>query len=189
VAAPKPKPAATTSTTHVVTHSSDNPSEAPVTKAYVSTAVGDEPKYLRLPSINAGGYIIKVGIDQNSQVASPGNVNFAGWYVNSLKPGQLGLSIIDGHVDGKKGPGIFLRLAKLKPADTYDVELANGTKLQYAVQRVSSLKVADVPAALFAHDPSIDSQLNLITCYGTFNYQSGEYDQRTIVVSKLIKQI
>jgi hypothetical protein len=42
-----------------------------------------------------------------------------------------------------------------------------------------------VPAVLFAHDPSIDSQLNLITCYGKFNYQSGQYDERSIVVSKL----
>jgi sortase A len=182
-AGPKPKMSAPT---NVITHSSANPSEAPVTSSYVSTAIGNEPKYISLPSINAAGYIVKVGIDQYNQVAAPGNVNVAGWYVNSLKPGQAGLSIIDGHVDGKKGPGIFLKLAELVAGDLYEVDLANGTKLTYQVQRVSTLKVADVPTVLFAHDPEIASQLNLITCYGTFNYQSDQYDERSIVMSKLI---
>jgi len=173
----------TTAPTDITTHTSDTPSEKPIANTYVSAAVGDEPEYIRLPSIDAAGYITKVGIDQHNQVASPDNVNLAGWYVHSIKPGQSGLSVIDGHVDGKKGPGIFSQLNKLKPGDTYNVELANNTKVNYQVQRVSRLKVADAAAELFARDPLIDSQLNLITCYGRFNYQSGQYDERTIVVS------
>jgi LPXTG-site transpeptidase (sortase) family protein len=172
---------------NVITHSVATPSEKPITAStYVSTAVDDEPKSISLPSINASGFIQKVGIDQYGQVASPNNVQLAGWYVNSLKPGQAGLSIIDGHVDGKTEPGIFLKLAKLTSGDAFAVDLANGTKLSYQVVSVTSVKVADVPNILFAHDPSIPSQLNIITCYGTFSYQSDQYDQRTIVVSKLI---
>lgn len=177
-----------TPSTDTVQQTVDRPSEAAIPDNYTSTAVGDEPKYIHLPSIDSAGYIIKVGIDQRNQIASPNNVNLAGWYTNSLKPGQAGLSIIDGHVDGKTGPGIFLRLAKLEPGDTYTVDLANDAKLTYQVRRVTMLKVADVPAVLFAQDPAIASQLNLITCYGNFNYQSAQYDQRTIVVSELVNQ-
>jgi LPXTG-site transpeptidase (sortase) family protein len=174
---------------NVVTHTSSNPSEKPINSFnYVSTATGDEPKYISLPTIHESGYIEKVGIDQYHQVASPDNVNLAGWYVNSLTPGQDGLSIIDGHVDGKTGPGIFLRLSELKIGDNFEVDLANGKKLTYNVEQITSVKAANVPNVLFAKSPNIKSQLNLITCYGTFNYSSDQYDQRTIVVSELVSQ-
>src|SRR4051812_44501719 len=85
----------------IVMHTTDAPAEQPLTKdTYHSTAAADEPSYISLPTIQAAGYVQKMGIDQHGQVAAPNNVNLAGWYIHSLKPGEAGLSIIDGHVDG-----------------------------------------------------------------------------------------
>ncbi|HEX7963226.1 MAG TPA: class F sortase [Candidatus Saccharimonadales bacterium] len=170
---------------HVVTESAP-PSELPITKAsYVSTAGPLEPSYISLPTISAEGFVQKMGIDQRGEIATPTNVNFAGWYVNSVPPGQPGLSIIVGHLDGRTSPGIFLHLNKLKPQDTFSVALGNGTLLSYSVRTVTTTDNAHAVAALFSQDPTIKSQLNLITCGGSFSRATSSYDARVIVSAAL----
>lgn len=171
--------------TEIVTVSTDRPAEAKLT-AYHSTATGSEPKYLRLPSINAEGFIQKVGVDQNRQIAVPTNIHLAGWFTESATPGAPGLAIIDGHLDGQTLPGIFARLDQLKTADTFTVELANGTIRRFSVTSVRSLPVAQSAAVLFSQDPATANQLNLITCAGTYRESEG-YDRRVIVTSRLLK--
>ncbi len=137
----------------VLTHTTDKPSEAPVAAAtYTSTAGPTEPKFINLPTIGASGFIQKMGIDQNNQVAAPNNVNLAGWYVNSLSPGQPGLSIIDGHVNGLHGPGIFLKLSKLQVGDNFTVQLGNGTINRFIVVSVKNIDDQAATATLFARD-------------------------------------
>jgi LPXTG-site transpeptidase (sortase) family protein len=167
-----------------VHYSTSTPSEKPVTsKTYHSTAVGNQPKYIRLPSIGAEGYIQAVGLDQNGAVAAPNNVSLAGWYANMLAPGQSGLSIIDGHVDGKTTRGIFYDLHKLAAGDAFEVDLANGQVVHFAVKSVRQVAVSDAASQLFARDNDIAGQLNLITCGGTFNHAKGVYNDRVIVVA------
>jgi len=167
-----------------VTTSTDHPAET-VPATYHSTAVGTEPAYLSLPTIKAAGYIQKVGIDQNHQVAVPTNIHLAGWFVDTVKPGDPGLSIIDGHLDGRTQPGIFIDLAELKIGDIFDVRLATGDVRHFRVKSVQSLPVAQAASLLFSQDPTITRQLNLITCGGSYNKTAG-YDQRVIVTSEFI---
>ena len=171
---------------HVITKSAP-PSEQPITKAdYVSTAGPLEPNYISLPTISAEGFVQKMGIDQHGEIATPTNVSFAGWYVNSVLPGQPGLSVIVGHLDGRTSPGIFLHLDKLKPDDALSVTLGNGTKLNYNVRTVTTVDNAHTVAALFSQDSTIKSQLNLITCGGSFSRTTSSYDARVIVSTALI---
>lgn len=180
------KPKTVNGKTNVVVHSTDHPSEDPINKnTYKSTAGPIEPKYITLPTIEAEGFIEKVGVDQDKRIAVPTNIHLAGWYVEALKPGQVGLSIIDGHLDGYKHDGIFKNLAKLKAGDTYTVEKGDGSILNYKVISVQTMSVADANKKLFIKDPSIKSQLNLITCGGAFDNNKKEYDKRVIVVSEL----
>lgn len=183
----KPVQTKPTDVTDVVTRSLDNPSEVAISKeTYISTATAGEPSRISLPSIGAEGLVQKVGIDQHQAVAAPTNVHLAGWYVNSLKPGDAGLSVIDGHVDGRTERGIFYNLKKLKPNDIFTVTFGDGVEKQFVVKSLKQVSTADTPDALFAQDPSITNQLNLITCGGSFNQQTRTYDQRTIVVSALV---
>lgn len=169
----------------VVRYSTPTPSEKPATRhTYHSTAVGDQPQYITLPTIHAEGYIQAVGVDQNGAVAAPTNVTLAGWYANMLAPGKNGLSIIDGHVDGKTAPGIFYNLRKLAAGDPFEVALANGQVVPYRVKSVSQVAAASAASKLFARDTSIAGQLNLITCGGAFNRTSGVYNNRIIVVAE-----
>jgi LPXTG-site transpeptidase (sortase) family protein len=179
----KPRPAGRPSAP--VTVSAEHPSEAAIAKdTYRSTAVGAEPKYLRLPSLKAEGFVEKVGIDQHRQVAVPTNIHLAGWFSSSVTPGELGLSIIDGHLDGSRQPGIFAHLDRLKSGDQFSVELANGKTRTFLVKSVQSLSVDKTAAVLFSQIPGISRQLNLITCGGTFTKSAG-YDHRVVVSASL----
>ncbi|HEY4160982.1 MAG TPA: class F sortase [Candidatus Saccharimonadales bacterium] len=182
-----PQPAASV-TKNVVTKTLASPSKVRLTASnYTSTAAPNEPGYISLPSINSGGYVQKVGVDQYDQMAAPNNVHLAGWYVNSLLPGQAGLSVIDGHVDGYyHNQGIFGRLNELKLGDVFTVTFGNGGKKSFVVKSSQLVDANDVPGVLFAHDPTIPNQLNLITCGGDYNGVSHTYDKRTIVVSSLV---
>lgn len=172
--------------THVVTHSTLAPSEKAVTPAtYHSAAVGDQPSYIKLPTIHAEGYIQNVGIDQNGAVAAPSNVNLAGWYIDSLSPGQPGLSIIDGHVDGIKSPGIFYHLNKLAAGDPIEVDLANGQKKLFTVRSTQQLASDAAATALFGRNYQLSSQLNIITCGGTWNNSTHAYSDRIVVTAAI----
>jgi LPXTG-site transpeptidase (sortase) family protein len=139
-----------------------------------------------LPSIRAEGFIQKVGLVQQ-QIAAPSNIHLAGWYSGSQKPGQPGLSVIDGHVDGRRQqPGIFQHLAQLTPGDTFTLQTGNKNMLHYEVLRMQTVSTAEAINQLFSQDPHTPSQLNLITCSGTFNTQLQQYDKRTIVAARLV---
>lgn len=166
--------------------STDQPSEEPINKnKYRSTAGPLEPKYITLSTINAEGFVEKVGVDQNAQIAVPTNINLAGWYVEALKPGEPGLSIIDGHLDGYTYDGIFKNLARLKVGDNYIVERGDGKRLTYKVTSVTSVPADKAAVKLFTQDSAIKSQLNLITCGGKFDESNKQYENRVIVVSAL----
>ena len=170
-----------------LTYSTKTPSEKrPDKKSYVWKGDPTDPKYLSLPSIKTEGFIQKVSVDQNNQVAVPNNIYMAGWFAESAIPGAKGLSIIDGHLDGKTADGIFINLAKLKPGDVYTVEFGNGSKKQFKVLSVKSMPTDQTAAVLFSQDPAAPNQLNLITCGGSYNKKAGSYDQRVVVTSQAI---
>lgn len=165
-----------------VSYSTGDPSEVkPNPARYKWQGADDEPKYIDLPTIASGGFIQKVGVDQNKQVAVPDNIHIAGWFVDMVKPGQNGLSIIDGHVDGRGRAGIFNNLINLKQNDKFTVELGNGSKLTYKVMDVKSVKTAEAANLLFSQNPKVKKQLNLITCGGNFDTQSRQYQERVII--------
>lgn len=186
--APKPKPEVP-HPEDVVTRSVEAPAEDQIDASYSSTAKGDEPARLLISKIELTAPIQKVGIDQHGQVAVPTNINLVGWFVDGAKPGEPGLSIIDGHLDGVRGRGVFGRLAQLAPGDTITVERADKQQLAFEVFATKTTSVAEAPNWLFSQKPGIASQLNLITCAGTFDKQARNYDQRTIVSARLVEQI
>lgn len=182
-----PAPAPPPEDKNVVTHSTAAPSEEPVVKeTYASTATGNEPAIIRLPSINTAAFIQKVGIDQRGEVAVPNNIHLAGWFTQGAKPGEPGLSIIDGHVNGLSQKAVFASLPDIKVDDEFEVEQANTTILHYKVVSTKTVVASDAANFLFSQDPSISSQLNLITCIGTFDQKANTYNERFIVSAKLL---
>ena len=170
--------------TKTVVLSTDKPSEAPVSSNDFVKVPADQPQEIIIPSINVDNYIQKVGIDQNNQMAVPNNIHLAGWYVNSVKPGEPGLSIIDGHVLGRYNNAIFKDLINLKPGNTFSIIYGDNSEKLFAVKEVKLLSVDDATIYLNTKDPNIKSQLNLITCDGNFDRNSQTYDKRVVVKSE-----
>ncbi len=170
----------------VITYSTDTPDENPPGNDFKWQGDKLDPKYISLPSINAGGYLQNVGVDQNKAVAVPNNIHMAGWFVDSVRPGAMGNSIIDGHVNGRKNDGIFKNLEKLKKGDQFLVEFGDGSKKTFEVDEIVTLKTEESASVLFSQKPSIKNQLNLITCGGAFDKQLQQYSERVIAVTKAL---
>lgn len=150
------------------------------------TVPAGQPRSLRIASVGISGLIQPVGLTKTTAMAVPTNIYFAGWYTGSVRPGQPGLSIIDGHVSGRYVDGLFKNLAKVKPGAIIEVEFGDRTVKKFAV--IDQRKLPDDRAAgyLFTKRANVPAQLNLITCGGTFNKTTGRYDDRVVVVARSI---
>lgn len=169
-----------------IARSTDAPSETKPDPNANYTVPADVPRRILLPSIQAEGFVQRVDVDQHAAVAVPNNVHMAGWYVNSVRPGQDGMSIIDGHVSGKYTEGIFKRLGQLKQGDSFTVEFGDKSTKQFQVVSTTSVSVPDATKELFTADKTIKQQLKLITCGGKFDAKTQQFDKRIIVSAKLV---
>lgn len=147
----------------------------------------DQPRKIEIPSVGIDNCIQKVGVDQNGAIAVPSNVHLAGWFVDSAVPGAKGLSIIDGHVLGRYGDAIFVNLHKLVPGNRVNIQMGDLSYKSFEVVDSNNYSVEDAQPKIFEMLGDVDSQLTLITCFGTFDAQSQTYDQRLIVRAKLIE--
>lgn len=170
----------------IIVHSTSEPSEERPSNNYNWKGEKKDPKKIKIPSIGVDAFIQKVGVDQYKEVAVPNNLFLVGWFVNTVRPGEKGLSLIDGHVTGRRNDGIFKDLKNLKEGDQYTVELGDGTTISYEVTATQSLKTKDATSVIFSQDPKIPSQLNLVTCSGRFDDKSRRYEERLVVSSKQI---
>jgi LPXTG-site transpeptidase (sortase) family protein len=167
-----------------VTHSTDKPDETKVATTVTYNVAKDQPRSIQLPAIGASGLIQKMGIDQHNAIAVPGNVSVAGWYALGAKPGDTGVSLIDGHVQGKYSPGIFKKLKDLKPGDQLSVIYGDNSVRTFQVVRLTAYSPEDTAKHMLEPTDGIKAQLNLITCDGTYNKATHEYDKRILVITK-----
>jgi len=180
------KTPAKTSDANTVSYSTDKPSEIkPDKTAYKWRGGPTDPKMIIIPSIGVDGFMQNVGVDQNKQVAVPNNIHMGGWFNQSARPGENGLSIIDGHVDGYQNDGIFKRLSELKKGQTFTVEKGDGSRLEYSVLDIKTVPTEAAAAVLFSQEPTVTSQLNIITCGGSFDKEDRSYTERVIVIASL----
>lgn len=171
----------------VITQSTDTPSETPPDRGgYVWKGGPNDPKKLRIETIGVDAFVQKVGVDQNKQIAVPTNIFVTGWFVDMARPGEPGLSVIDGHLDGRTADGVFIRLKEMQAGDRFTLERGDGKQLAYETVSVKVLPTEEAAAELFSQDPKIKSQLNLITCGGNFNESARSYDERVIVSAQLV---
>jgi sortase (surface protein transpeptidase) len=138
---------------------------------------------LAIAAVGISGIIQPVGVTKANAMAVPTNIHFAGWYAAGAKPGQPGLGIIDGHVSGSYGDGLFKRLAQVKAGDTIEIEFGNHSVERFRVRTVTTVAQNKAAAQLFARLPDVKSQLNLITCGGTYSPATHTFSDRVIVAA------
>lgn len=170
----------------VVTYSTDKPSEKKPGSSYAWQGTAQDPKKIVIPSIGVDAYLQNVGVDQKHEVAVPNNIHLAGWFVDSVRPGDKGLSIIDGHINGVSHNGVFDQLAAVHSGETYTIEFGDDSRRQFKIVSVDEVDLDQAASVLFSQKPSITRQLNLITCGGEWDQDKRLYNKRIIVVSEAL---
>jgi hypothetical protein len=145
------------------------------------------PVSVRIPAIGVDSRLLHLGLNSDGTVQVPSlktNSAEAAWYKYSATPGQIGSSVIEGHVDSTQGPAVFFRLGALRPGDTVDVTLADGITAIFRVTGVREYPKSRFPAQAI-YGATDFAALRLITCGGTFDYTTGHYLSSTIVFASL----
>jgi sortase (surface protein transpeptidase) len=163
------------------------------------------PLELRLPSVQASGAVLAVGITAGSAMDAPQGPlgdpvwQDAFWYRGGGIPGDVGTATIAGHVDDVRGrPALFAHLRDLHPGDPVVVHnTRDGGEVRFSVTQVTTYSVqqASQPAILASiygagpvagtgPQPAPDghSHLTLVTCAGDFVH--GSYDHRVVVYAQ-----
>lgn len=171
----------------VIAASTSEPSETEPSPEDVSqyNVPADQPRSIIISSLGISGLIQKVGLTTDNAVAVPTNIYYAGWYTNSVKPGDTGLSIIDGHVSGVYHDAIFKNLYKVNIKDIIEIEFGDGSIKKFQVVDRKVLPKDQSSDYLFTKNPTIESQLNLITCTGKFDKDTATFDKRVVIISTL----
>jgi sortase (surface protein transpeptidase) len=118
-------------------------------------------------------------------VQVPTNDIEPGWFRLGPTPGQIGSAVILGHVDTYQGPGVFFQLRTLRAGDQVQVSLADGVVANFAVTAVTQYTKAQFPAQE-VYQSHGSSELQLVTCGGAFDSQTGHYLSNIVVYTSFV---
>lgn len=143
------------------------------------------PVRLIIPSIGVRTRLVRLGLTPSGALQVPASAAVAGWYTGSSRPGGIGAAVIGGHIDSRRGPGVFYRLRFLHRGSRVYVRRADGTLAVFRVTAVRSYPKSRFPTQA-VYGPTPDAQLRLITCGGAFDYATGHYLSNVIAYAALM---
>jgi Sortase domain len=145
------------------------------------------PVSVDIPAIGVSSKLLDLGVSTDGMIQVPPistSADKAAWYKYSATPGQIGASVIEGHLDSYHGPAVFFRLGALRPGDNVDVRLADGITAVFRVTGVRRYFKSNFPAKA-VYGPTDYAALRLITCGGAFDFTTGHYLSSTVVFASL----
>jgi sortase (surface protein transpeptidase) len=143
------------------------------------------PVRLRIPAISINTAVGTLGLQPDHQVMVPTSTHVVDWYIDGPTPGRVGSAVMLGHVDSYLGPGTFFYLKLLKTGDAITVTLADGIVTHFTVTKVVEYAKASFPDRLVYGSHGIRG-LQLVTCGGTFDHETGHYESNIVVFSHLV---
>jgi sortase (surface protein transpeptidase) len=138
------------------------------------------PTRLRIPAIGVDSRIVVIGVDRAGALVPPGTTDVTGWFTAGPAPGTIGPALLAGHVDSRAGPGVFFRLAELRPGDVVVVDRAGGGPVSFVVASSARVPKTAFPTDL-VYSPKPVAMLRLVTCGGSFDRRAGSYRDNLIV--------
>jgi hypothetical protein len=145
------------------------------------------PVSVAIPAIGVDSALLHLGVNADGTLQVPPLLTQSGeaaWYRYSATPGQIGASVIEGHVDSYQGPAVFFRLGALRPGDRVDVRLADGVTAVFRVTGVRRYLKSAFPARTI-YGATRYAALRLITCGGSFDDATGHYLSSVVVFASL----
>lgn len=145
------------------------------------------PTRLVIPSISLHTTFVQpLGLLPDQTIDVPDSYTKVGWYSGGVSPGEVGPSVILGHVDSVDGPGVFYSLGQVKVGDEIEVTRTDGTVVKFLVTKLERHPQSNFPT-LDVYGPVDKAVLRLVTCSGQFNRVSQRYSHNLIVFAELVQ--
>jgi LPXTG-site transpeptidase (sortase) family protein len=136
---------------------------------------------LVIPDAKVDARVISLSLGADGVMPSPDNAWDVAWYDFSARPGAGSNAVFSGHVDYHDvGPAVFWNLRDLQAGDLIEVRLEDGTVYDYSVGALNCMPVEEAPINQIV-GPTQSEVVTLITCCGTFNSSTRQYDRRLVV--------
>ena len=138
------------------------------------------PVSIEIPALDVSGPLGDLTSAGNGELLAPDDPGLAGWYTEGVVPGAVGPAVIGGHVDSRRGPGVFYGLGRLGAGDVVRITLSDGHVVRFTVTGVREVAKAQFPTgAVYAPTPR--PELRLITCGGRFDRSVRSYVDNVVV--------
>jgi sortase (surface protein transpeptidase) len=153
----------------------------PVAKSYPRSL----PSELKIPKIDVDSAVQPISLNADGSLAVPSDFHATGWFSGSPTPGEVGASVIDGHVDNVSGIGVFWRLREMAAGDTFQVVRADGSAINFKVTSIQQFPQDQFPTNEVYGKVNY-AGLRLITCGGIFNTSTGHYSDNIVVFAQAL---
>ncbi len=142
------------------------------------------PVNLKIESVGIQAAIGGIDLNSDGTLEVPKSYDLVGWYKRSPTPGEIGPSIITGHVDSYKGPAVFWRLSQVKAGDKILVTREDKSVATFIVDRIEQFNQDNFPTDTVYGNIS-SSGLRLITCGGYYQRSVQRYTHNTVVFASI----
>lgn len=145
------------------------------------------PVSFAIPALERTGDIIETGLRKDNTLEVPPDHEGApaSWYTGSPTPGEVGASVLLGHVNSTEDEsGVFYNLEALKNGDQIEVARKDGSTAVFEVYKSELYPKDDFPTKA-VYFPVDDAELRLITCDG-FTESTGEFVDNLVVYATLV---
>jgi len=153
-----------------------------------SPLAASAPTRVIVPSISAESSLVPTGLQGDGTLEVPPVTQpmQASWFDQSPTPGEVGPSIVLGHVNGGGQPGIFANLKDVVAGAQVLIDRADGQRAVFEVSRVETIPKDSFPTDAVYNDTA-NPALRLITCGGNFDQNAGSYRSNVIVYADLVE--
>ena len=98
-------------------------------------------------------------------------------------PGNVGPSVVVGHIDSYTGPAVFFRLGDLEVGSVVEVHRSDGLVALFRVSETTLVEKDEFPTDQ-VYGSTIEPTLRLITCGGDFSRSARSYEGNLIVYAE-----
>jgi sortase (surface protein transpeptidase) len=162
---------------------SDLPRLVPIADQGTESSRPAAPFWISIPDAGVESPVDALGRTRKG-LAVP-DLGRAGWWNGGPRPGEVGRSVIVGHLDARDGPDVFARVPKLDQGDAIVVRDQAGRSHSYAVVGVTRVRKARFPTD-DVYGPSPRPVLVLVTCGGPYDSARGHYRDNVLVYARAL---
>ncbi len=156
------------------------------TAAPVAALPGSVPTAISIPAIGVDEEVFPIGLGPDGGLLAPSGdrADLAAWFEGSPTPGELGPSVIEGHVTWRGKPSVFFDLGALEAGDRIEVAREDGRPATFEVYDAVRYPKEEFPT-LAVYGRTAGPELRVITCGGDLD-SDGHHLDNTVIFARLV---